>query len=389
MNTSLISPAASSVRSSAIRRIFNRAQELEDVINFGIGEPDFSTPQVIIDAANRAMSEGYTHYTVNAGFPDVRDVIAAKIRKENGIKVDPDSELILTCGGMGGLFLALQSLVGPEDEVLVPEPCWLNYTGQISLVGGTKISVPMSRESGFVLTAELLENFVTEKTKLLMINTPSNPTGKVIPEKELKNIAGLARERDFLILSDEVYEKFTWNDFRHTSIGSLPDADGRTITVNSLSKTYAMTGWRIGYTCGPREVISQMIKLQENVYACPSSISQKAASAGLQLGGVSLSNMIEEYDQRRQLMLEGLKKIHVLKAVPTEGSFYVFVDVRSTGMNSEEFAHTLLDNAHVALVPGSAFGPTGEGFVRMSFATSQETILEGLERMTAFLSDAE
>jgi aminotransferase len=385
MYEKLISKHAEAVSFSAIRKIFNRAQELEDVINFGIGEPDFTTPDVIVKSAKRAMDEGYTHYTVNAGYPEIRRLISQKLKKDNLIVADPAQEIILTCGGMGGLYLALRTLIDPGDEVLVPDPCWLNYAAQISLAGGVKVSVPVGKDRDFSLSADLLKEYVTDKTKLLILNTPCNPTGKVIPGEELNRIARLSEEKNFLIISDEVYEKFVWDGQRHISIGSFPEAAGRTITVNSMSKTYAMTGWRIGYTCGPAEIIKNMVKLQENIYACPSSISQIAAGTALSEGEDSLSLMVREYAGRRDLFFQELEAIDLLQFIRTEGSFYIFVDISQTGLSSEDFSIRLLEERGVAVVPGSAFGRSGEGFVRMSFATDRRSIKNGILRIGQFV----
>jgi aminotransferase len=385
MTKSIISDLANSVQPSAIRKIFNESQGMSDVVNFGIGEPDFTTPQFIIDAAVKAMADGYTHYTVNAGLPELRRKISTKLKQENNIEASPEKEIIVTCGGMGGLYLALRTLINRGDEVLIPSPAWVNYEAQVILSGGTAVPVPVNSADGFALNAGLIENFLTSKTKVLLLNTPCNPTGKLIPEDELRRIAQLASDRGIFIIADEVYEKFVWNGFSHVSISSFPEAADRTVTVNSFSKSYAMTGWRIGFASGVENIISNMVKLQENIYACPSSISQKAAEAALDDSGKSLETMVQEYEFRRSVLLEGLGSINGINCIPTEGSFYTFADISSTGMSSEDFAVRLLREKGVAVIPGSAFGETGEGFVRLSFAAGRERLREGIVRIKSFV----
>ena len=356
------------------------------MISFGIGEPDFNTPKYIIDAARKAMDDGYTHYTVNAGLPELRECISEKLSHENGITADPKDEIIVTAGGMGGLYLALRSTLDPGDDVLVPQPSWLNYVSQIALAGGNVVPVPLEPSDGFTLTADKIAAHLTERTKVLLFNTPSNPTGRVVPREELEKIAKLAREKRFFIISDEVYEKFIWDGRSHTSIASIPDASDITVTVNSFSKSYAMTGWRIGYACGNREIISAMVKLQENVYACANSVAQRAAIAALTGDNGSLGVMLKEYASRRKLLTDIVLDIKGLKTVPCEGSFYMFMDISRTGLSSEDFAMGMLARNRLAVIPGDAFGPTGSGFVRMAYTVGSDSLIEGGNRLKAFIS---
>ncbi len=295
----MISQHAENVKQSAIRKIFNISRTLDDVVNFGIGEPDFDTPAYIVEAAKKAMNEGYTHYTENAGFPELCELISVKLKKENNITANPKEEVLATCGGMGGLYLALRTLLDKGDEVLVPQPAWVNYESHISLSGAVMVPVRLEKERDFSLTSDLLAGYITEKTKVLLLNTPCNPTGRIIQEEELRKIACLTGSMGIYIVCDEVYEKFVWEGNRHFSIASIPEAHERTITVNSLSKSFAMTGWRIGFAAGSKEIISNMTKLQENIYACPSSISQKAAEAALGVESDDLDKMISAYTTRR------------------------------------------------------------------------------------------
>jgi aminotransferase len=386
MSDRMVSDLARGITPSSIRKIFNLSKGMTDVISFGIGEPDFNTPRYIINAARKSMDDGYTHYTVNAGFPELRECISAKLKTENEIAADPIDEVIVTAGGMGGLYLALRSMLDPGDDVLVPQPSWLNYVAQITLAGGNVVPVPLDSSDGFTLTADKIAAQVTRRTKVLLFNTPSNPTGKVVPKEELKKIAKLARERGFFILSDEVYEKFIWDGRAHASIASIPDAADITVTVNSFSKSYAMTGWRIGYACGNKEIVSSMVKLQENIYACANSVAQRAAIAALTCDDGSLGGMLMEYESRKKLLTNIVSQVEGLKIIPCEGSFYMFVDISRTGLSSEDFAMRLLAKHRLAVIPGDAFGPTGSGFVRMAYTVGSDSLIEGGNRLQDFIS---
>ena len=386
MHKHIVSDMAKGINPSSIRKIFNLSKSMTDVISFGIGEPDFNTPKYITDAARKAMDDGYTHYTVNAGLPELRECISEKLSHENRITADPKDDIIVTAGGMGGLYLALRSMLDSGDDVLVPQPSWLNYVSQIILAGGNVVPIPLDTSDGFILTADKIAAHLTEKTKVLLFNTPSNPTGRVVPKEELEKIARLARQKGFFIISDEVYEKFIWDGHSHTSIASIPDASDITVTVNSFSKSYAMTGWRIGYACGNKEIISSMVKLQENVYACANSVAQRAAIAALTNDDGSLGVMLKEYASRRKLLTDIVSNIEGLKIVPCEGSFYMFVDISCTRLSSEDFAMGMLSKNRLAVIPGDAFGPTGAGFVRMAYTVGPDSLIEGGNRLKAFIS---
>jgi len=386
MHKHIVSDVAKGITPSSIRKIFNLSKSMTDVISFGIGEPDFNTPKYITDAARKAMDDGYTHYTVNAGLPELRECISEKLSHENRITADPKDDIIVTAGGMGGLYMALRSMLDSGDDVLVPQPSWLNYVSQIILAGGNVVPIPLESSDGFILTADKIAAPLTEKTKVLLFNTPSNPTGRVIPKEELEKIAKLARQKGFFIISDEVYEKFIWDGHSHTSIASIPDASDITVTVNSFSKSYAMTGWRIGYACGNKEIISSMVKLQENVYACANSVAQRAAIAAIKNDDGSLGVMLKEYSSRRKLLTDIVSNIEGLKIVPCEGSFYMFVDISRTQLSSEDFAMGMLSRNRLAVIPGDAFGPTGAGFVRMAYTVGSDSLIEGGNRLKAFIS---
>ena len=376
---------AQEIPHSGIREIFNAAQSIEDYVNFGLGEPDFDTPAVIVEAAAEAARTGHTHYTVNAGLPELRERIAHTLAEEQGLTYDPKESVIVTVGGMGGLFLALAAVVDPGDEVLIPEPFWPNYVSQVMLTGAVPVSVPLSAAEGFKVTADRLAAAVTPKTRALMLNSPANPTAVVLTPGELRQIAEFARNENLIIISDEVYGKLVWTHSGHTSVATMPGAWERTIVIHSFSKSYAMTGWRVGYAAGPASLIAPMVKLQESVYACASTIAQYGALAALTRAGDAVDEMQAEYRRRRDIALDRIRHLPGVSAIEPAGSFYIFLDVRDTGFSSRAFAFELLTERGLAVVPGSAFGAAGEGFVRVSYATNETRLHEGFDRMAAFL----
>ena len=376
-----ISQRADMVPWSGVRKMFNYAQKYSDVINLSLGEPDFDTPQHIIKAAIEAMKKGYTHYTPNAGLIEFREAVAEKLRKENGIDVDPETEVIATVGAMGALSLAMLTIVNPGDEVLIPNPGFASYEAQVILAEGKPVSYSLNEDEGFDINAEEIAGLITNKTRAILVNTPSNPTGSVLSEKSLRKIAEVAIENDLLVISDEAYEAITYDDFRHVSIASLPDMKDRTISIFSFSKTYAMTGWRIGFAAANEEIIRQMTKLQEHLAAHPSSISQMAAIAALRGPKDHIKKMVKEYSERRELIMEKLAEIPEIKCFRPQGAFYVFPNIKAFKMSSESFAMHILEKARVIIVPGTAFGNNGEGYVRISYAASKEEISRAMTRM--------
>ena len=376
-----ISQRADMVPWSGVRKMFNYAQKYSNVINLSLGEPDFDTPQHIIKAAIEAMKKGYTHYTPNAGLIEFREAVAEKLRKENGIDVDPETEVIATVGAMGALSLAMLTIVNPGDEVLIPNPGFASYEAQVILAEGKPVSYSLNEDEGFDINAEEIAGLITNKTRAILVNTPSNPTGSVLSEKSLKKIAEIAIENDLLVISDEAYEAITYDNFRHVSIASLPDMKDRTISIFSFSKTYAMTGWRIGYAAANEEIIRQMTKLQEHLAAHPSSISQMAAIAALRGPKDHIKKMVKEYSERRELIMEELAEIPEIKCFKPQGAFYVFPNIKAFKMSSEDFAMHILEKARVIIVPGTAFGNNGEGYVRISYAASKEEISRAMTRM--------
>jgi aminotransferase len=332
------------------------------------------------------MKAGFTHYTPNAGLMEFREAVAEKLKKENGIEVEPSKEVIAAVGAMGALSLAMLTLIDPGDEVLIPDPGFPSYKAQVILAGGHPISYKLEEKDGFVANAEELRKLITRKTKAIILNTPSNPTSTVFSEKNLKEISELAIENDLLIISDEAYEAIVYDDLKHVSIASLPEMKERTISILTLSKTYAMTGWRIGYAVANENIISQMTKLQEHISAHPSSISQMAAIAALKGGKDQIEMMIKEYGERRELMLSGLSEISNIKCLKPQGAFYIFANIKNFKMPSEEFTLYILEKAGVVIVPGVAFGDNGEGYIRISYAASKEKLSEALARMKKALS---
>jgi aminotransferase len=365
--------------------MFNLALKYEDVINLSVGEPDFNTPKYIIEAAIDAMKEGYTHYTPNAGLKEFREAVAQKVKRENKIDANPETEVMATVGAMGGLSLAILTVVDPGDDVLIPDPGFPSYRAQVVLAGGRPVPYKLLEENDFLIDADEIKKLITEKTKAIIINTPSNPTGTVLNEKSLKAISEIAIENDLVVISDEAYEAIIYDGLKHISIASLPDMKEHTISIFTLSKTYAMTGWRIGFAVADENIISQMTKLQEHISAHPSSISQKAAVAALREGNDCVKKMIAEYNERRELLLKGLLEIPGFECKKPQGAFYVFPNIKSFRMSSEEFSMQLLEKAKVVVVPGTAFGEHGEGYVRISYATSKEKLINALSRIKSIL----
>lgn len=374
-----LTPAASALRQGEIRAFFDKAKNYENVINLGIGEPDLDTPQPIIDAAYEAMLTGHTHYTANAGELAVREQVAEYLA-EFGVKADPKTEIILTIGGMGAVAQSLLCTVEKGDGVLIQDPQWLNYRSQVHFAQGQPIPVPAYQTHGFALQAEEIEKYITPQTKILMLNSPNNPTGAVMSREELERVAEVAIRNDLLVISDEVYCEMLYDGQKHNSIAAIPGMKERTIVINSFSKSYSMTGWRIGFAAGPAHIIAKLTVLQENLVACAPAFAQWAARYALE-SKCMLREMREIYQHRRDLIVEGLNAIPGIHCEKPKGAFYVFPNISSFGKTSQEVAEMLLAQAHVVTIPGSAFGENGEGFLRMSYANAEENIREALRRI--------
>ncbi len=370
---------------SPIRRIYEKAMLMDDVIFFSLGEPDFITPEQVIDAAVDSLRRGETHYTPNAGLPALRQAIAENLREYDGVDYDPASEIAVTSGGMEALVLALMTVIEPGDEVILSDPSYTNYRDQIQICRGVPVYVPVREENGFQYDPSDLRRAVTDRTRVIMINTPANPTGGVASRELLEEIAAIAVERDLCVLFDEVYKYLYYGDRPFFNIAAAPGMRERTLVVDSCSKAYAMTGWRVGWIAGPSGIVDCVPKLQENLCSCVPAFVQRGAIRALRTGAEDIRRMNAAYRARRDIIVEGINAIPGLSARTPEGAFYLFVNIRQTGLTSEEFATRLLEEARVALSPGSAFGPSGEGYVRICYAASIETLRRGLDRIAAFM----
>jgi len=378
-----IAPAVRSIPPSGIRRFFNIAAEMKDVISLGVGEPDFVTPWHIRESCVYGLNRGFTSYTANAGLPELREEIAKSLDRDYQVSYDAGTELLVTVGVSEALDLALRALIAPGDEVLVPEPCYVSYKSCVTLAGGTPITVPTKIENDFRITAQELEHFVTPRTKVLLIGYPNNPTGAVMSQQDLAEIALFAKKHDLIVISDEIYAKLTYEG-THTCFSSLPDMRERTIVLNGFSKAYAMTGWRIGYAASNPDFIAAMTKIHQYTMLCTPITAQVAAIEALKRGEKNVEQMTAEYNQRRRLILQGFRQMG-LDCFEPKGAFYLFPSIQKIGLTSLEFAERLLWAEKVALVPGDAFGESGEGFVRCSYATSTANIKEALIRIERFI----
>jgi len=373
------------LKQGAIRAMFDKARFYKDVISLGIGEPDLDTPEEIIEEGCKALRSGKTHYTGNAGIIELRQEVSEYLKKFN-INADPEGEIIITTGGMGALALCLLVTISPGDEVIIQDPQWLNYYAQVKFAGGVPVPVPAYEENQFRLKAEDIKKKITDKTKILMINSPNNPTGAVLDFNDLKEIAELAIEHDIIVISDEVYSSLLYDGIVHCSIASLPQMKERTIVVNSFSKTFAMTGWRVGFASGSREIIEKMTRLQENMVACVAAPSQYAAIKALRSMDKAYE-MTEIYKRRRDIMIEGLNSIEGISCYCPKGSFYLFPNIKKLGKISEALANDLLEKVGVICIPGSAFGDQGEGYLRISYANSEDNLEEAIKRIKKYVEE--
>jgi len=379
-----LSPTVNAIPPSGIRRFFDIAADMKGVISLGVGEPDFVTPWHIRESCIYGLHKGYTSYTSNYGLLELREEIVKSLYNDYQVTYDPRQEVLVTVGVSEALDLAMRALLSPGDEVLVPEPCYVSYKSCVTLAGGVAVTVPTSIDNQFCITADQLEAYVTPRTKVLLIGYPNNPTGAVMTREALMSIAAFAQKHDLIVISDEIYAKLTY-DATHTCFSSLPDMRDRTIVLNGFSKAYAMTGWRIGYAASNAAFIGAMTKIHQYTMLCTPITAQVAAIEALKRGESQVTHMVTEYNQRRRLILDGFRKIG-LECFEPKGAFYVFPSIKSTGLTSLEFAEQLLMSEKVALVPGNAFGDSGEGFVRCSYATSTKNITEALQRIGRFVA---
>lgn len=381
----ILSQRIQEVKPSGIRRFFDILEEMKDAISLGIGEPDFVTPWHIRDAGIYSLEKGFTKYTANAGMSELRREIAAYLKRRFDLEYDFASQVVVTVGGSEAIDLALRCLLNPGDEVIVPVPSFVCYGPLTSMAGGTPVYLELKAENEFRLTAEELKSAITPKTKVLVLPFPCNPTGGIMERADLEAIADVLEGTDIMVLSDEIYAELTYGQ-RHVSPANLPQLKDRTIVVNGFSKSHAMTGWRMGYVCGPREIIQQMLKLHQFGIMSAPTVSQYAAVEAMRNGDADIERMRDEYDGRRRYLVEGLRRIG-LPCFEPKGAFYVFPDIRGTGLKSDDFCERFLMEEKVAVIAGSAFGPGGEGFVRCCYATSMKDIAEALTRLDNFLTN--
>jgi aminotransferase len=372
----------SAVPRSGIRDFFDIVQGMKDVISLGVGEPDFVTPWHIREAAIYALERGRTSYTSNLGLLKLREAVSRNVEKNFQVSYNPKTEILVTVGVSEAMDIAFRAVLNPGDEVIYHQPCYVSYAPGIVMAGGVPVAVPCRAEDGFSVTAEAIERAATPRSKLLVLNFPTNPTGGTMERKELEKIAEVARRRDLLVLSDEIYSELTFEG-EHASIASLPGMKARAIFLHGFSKAYAMTGFRIGYACGPAEVIEAMMRIHQYSMLCASIISQEAAIEALEHGEPDTAEMREHYRARRNFLVRALNDMGLPCRLP-RGSFYAFPNITSTGLDSKQFALKLLEQEKVACVPGGAFGPDGEGFVRCCFATAFDQVEEAARRMERF-----
>lgn len=379
----VLSEKAVAIKPSGIRKFFDILEEMDNVISLTVGQPDFVTPWHIRDAGIQALEQGKTYYTSNSGTIELRNEISAYMDRRFNLKYDPKNEILITIGGSEAIDMSIRALVNPGDEVIVPTPCYVCYEPIITLADGVPVTIVTKEKDDFKLTPEDLRAAITDKTKLLILPFPNNPTGAVLTKDELKEIAEICIENDIMVLSDEIYAELTFG-FEHTSIASLPGMAERTIVVNGFSKAYAMTGWRLGYVCGPKEIIKIIVKIHQFAIMCAPTVSQLAAVEAVKNGDEDIEYMKGQYDIRRQFIVKALNDIG-LKTFTPYGAFYAFPNISGFGMTSDEFCEKLLYQEGVAIVPGNAFGECGEGFARISYAYSLDHLKIAVEKIDKFI----
>ena len=381
----IISQKIQNIKPSGIRKFFDILEEMTDAISLGIGEPDFVTPWHIRDAGIYSLERGHTKYTSNAGMLELRREIANYLRRRFDLEYDYTNQILVTVGGSEAIDLALRVLVNPGDEVIIPVPSFVCYGPLTEMAGGVPVYVELTVENGFRLTPEQLKAAITPRTKALVLPFPSNPTGGIMERRDLEALANVLEDNDIMVISDEIYAELTYGQ-KHVSPANLPELYDRTIVVNGFSKSHAMTGWRMGYVCGPAPILQQMLKLHQFGIMSAPTTSQYAAIEAMRNGDVDIEKMRDEYDGRRRYLVEGLRRIG-LPCFEPKGAFYVFPDIRGTGLTSDEFCERFLMEEKVAVISGAAFGPGGEGFIRCCYATSMKDIAEALTRMDNFLTN--
>lgn len=379
----LLSPVVSSIQPSGIRKFFDIVSSMPDALSLGVGEPDFVTPWHIRDAGIYSLEKGQTYYTSNSGMAPLREEICNYMNRRFSLEYNSDTEVLVTVGGSEAIDLCLRSLVCKGDEVLIPEPSFVCYSPCTQLAGGTPVPIVTTEKDNFKLTAEALKKAITPNTKLLILPFPNNPTGAIMTKHELEQVAKVLNDTQIIVLSDEIYAELTYNG-KHTSIANIEGMKERTVVISGFSKAYAMTGWRLGYACGHSDIIASMTKIHQYSVMCSPTTSQFAAIDALKNGDADIEAMAAEYNYRRKIILDGVRQIG-LECFEPQGAFYIFPNITSTGLSSNEFCEKMLTEQKVAVIPGNAFGSSGEGFIRCSYAYSIPVINQALERMDTFV----
>ncbi len=374
------------IKPSGIRKFFDIASEMKDAISLGVGEPDFDTPWQIREEGIYTLERGKTYYTANSGLMELRVEICNYLKRHYNLNYDPKTETLVTVGGSEAIDLAFRAMLNPGEEVIIPEPCYVSYLPCAVLADGVPVTIALQEKNNFCLTPEELENAITEKTKLLVLAFPNNPTGAVMNRKQLEEIAAVCIKHDIFVVSDEIYSSLNYGEERHVSIAEIEGMRERTIVINGFSKAHAMTGWRLGYACGPNQILQQMIKIHQFAIMCAPTNSQYAAVVALRDCDDEVAKMRDEYNGRRRFMLTKLRGMGLQVFEPL-GAFYIFPNISEFGMTSDEFATRFLKEKNVAAVPGNAFGTCGEGFLRMSYATSLKNLKIAMERLEEFVTE--
>jgi len=382
---SRLSRRVQDVPPSGIRKFFDVLATMPDVISLGVGEPDFDTPRVIVEAGVEALRSGRTHYTSNYGTLELREALAAHLQRRYDVGYDPATEMVITVGASEGLAVTLAALIDPGDEVVVAEPTYVAYVPDIIFSGGRPVFVPCRPDDGWQLDPDAVEAAITPRTKALFLGFPNNPTGAVLDPDRIRALAQIAERHDLLVISDEIYDRLVYAGHRHEAFSALPGMRERTVLLGGFSKSYAMTGWRVGYVCAPTDLLEGIVKVHQYIIMSAPTVAQDAALAGLQDADADVERMVAEYDRRRQLFVTGLNRIG-LETVEPRGAFYAFPHVGGTGLSSADFAERLLLEQEVAVIPGDAFGASGEGYVRAAIATSYEDLQEALVRIERFVA---
>ncbi len=377
-----LSKAITEIQPSGIRRFFDAASTMSNVISLGVGEPDFDTPWHVREEGIYSLEKGRTFYTGNSGLLELREEIGRYLDRRFGLSYSAD-EILVTVGGSEAIDIGFRTMLDPGDEVIIPEPCYVSYLPCVKLAGGVPVRLPLEEKDQFKLTKEKLLSAITDKTKILVLPFPNNPTGAILNREELQIIADIVKEHDLFVMSDEIYSELNYEG-GHVSIASIPGMRERTIVINGFSKSYAMTGWRLGYAAGPKEIMKQMLKIHQFVIMCAPTTSQYAAIEALRNGDEDVRRMRESYDERRRFLVNALNEMD-LPCFEPKGAFYVFPNISAYGMTSEEFARRLLEQERVAVVPGTAFGECGEGFLRISYAYSIDNLKKALDKIEKFI----